>query len=116
MSSIIAAYEELPEYFQILIIGVVCWLLIPIFARICASISVGFLIVASTLGLIDWDWKAKEAIAPVDRNPDSSEKSARLVEAGQYTETNDEKGRLDIEIESLEETLRARQDELAQCC
>ncbi|KAJ5836626.1 hypothetical protein N7447_002652 [Penicillium robsamsonii] len=114
MNSIIAAYEGLSEYFQILVIGAVCWLLIPVFTRIYAAVAVGFLMIASTLGLIDWDWREELGSAPVDRIPDSIENSARLAEAGQYTETNDEKGRLEIEIESLEESLRARRDELAQ--
>ncbi|KAJ5360424.1 hypothetical protein N7517_009615 [Penicillium concentricum] len=122
MSSIIAAYEELPEYLQILGAIVVIMASIPIISRIGAVLIVGCLIVASTLGLIDWDWSDEQAIAKVDRIPDSSEKSAILAEAGQctpeagqFTETG-EKGRLEIEIESLEETLHARREELAQLC
>ncbi|KAJ5199036.1 hypothetical protein N7491_000401 [Penicillium cf. griseofulvum] len=103
MDSIIVAYENLSSPLQILLAIVAGAILIPIFSRLLAKLFVGCLIVAAKLGLIDWDLSGKET-AKVDRIPDSSEKTA--LEESQCTEPDiGGKGRLEIEIEPLEERL-----------
>lgn len=108
----IARFDVLPRPLQLLIIGAIGAILIPIIA----GLVVVCIMIASALGLIDWDRSSskKQAIAKFDPIPDSTEKTANLS-MEKRTETDIEGGRrLEIEVDFLEERPHARRDKLAQ--
>ena len=110
---LIARFEVLPPLLQLLIVGAIGAILIPIIA----GLVLVCIMIASALGLIDWDRSGskQQVITKVDPIPDSTEKTANLSNDGNPTETIIErKRRLEIEIDFLEEGLRARRDELAE--
>ncbi|KAJ5955046.1 hypothetical protein N7501_009325 [Penicillium viridicatum] len=112
-TDLIARFEVLPLLLQLLIVGAIGAILIPIIA----GLVLVCIMIASALGLIDWDRSGseKQVITKADPIPDSTEKTVNLSNDGNPTETIIErKRRLEIEIDFPEEGLRARRDELAQ--
>lgn len=91
MEYLIARFEVLSILPQYLIVGAIAAILVPI----VSGLFVGCVLIASRLGLIDWDRSGskKQATARVDQIPDSTEKTASLLNAGR-AETDDGKGRL----------------------